>query len=256
MASAIVLALFLLAADPAAAPTAGSAPAPAPAAAPAAPTAEAGEPLPPGAPQGDYELAAWCYGAMSEYLDIYQRVKPDLREIDTLFGSSVKNEAEPYADDMKAARVELRVLAGAVEAAEKASAEPIAGRGLAAIKQGRSIWTPAEEKTRRELARAWLTWGLPDACDARARQLEAKAKLLGTALTYNNPDGGAGPSQPGPAASAATVGAAPDSPPAAAAAPPVPAPAPAPASAADPIGAALDAPPGPETPPPAPPRDR
>jgi hypothetical protein len=185
MAPALLLALSLLAADPVTTPVANGAPARAPsAAAPAQP----GEPLPAGAPTGDYELAAWCYGAMSEYLDIYEKVKPDLRQIDKLFGSSVKNEAEPYASDMKAAHVELRVLTGAVEAAEKASAEPITQRGVAAIKLGRSIWIPAEEKTHRELARAWLTWGLPDACDTRARQLEANAKLLGIALTYNNPE--------------------------------------------------------------------
>lgn len=185
MAPALLLALSLLAADPVTTPAANGAPPRAPsAAAPAQP----GEPLPAGAPTGDYELAAWCYGAMSEYLDIYERVKPDLRQIDKLFGSSVKNEAQPYAADMKAAHAELRVLAGAVEAAEKASAEPISQRGVAAIKLGRSIWIPAEEKTHRELARAWLTWGLPDACDARARQLEANAKLLGIALTYNNPE--------------------------------------------------------------------
>jgi hypothetical protein len=187
MAPALLLALSLLASDPVTTPAASGAPAPAPA--PTAPApAQPGEPLPAGAPTGDYELAAWCYGAMSEYLDIYEKVKPDLRQIDKLFGSSVKNEAEPYASDMKAAHAELRVLAGAVEAAEKASAEPIAQRGVAAIKLGRSIWIPAEEKTHRELARAWLTWGLPDACDTRARQLEANAKLLGIALTYNNPE--------------------------------------------------------------------
>ncbi|HEY5072396.1 MAG TPA: hypothetical protein VII63_10230 [Caulobacteraceae bacterium] len=180
MAPALILALFLLASSPA--------------------PAAAGEPLPPGAPTGDYELAAWCFGAMSEYLDVYDQVKPDLRDIDRVFGSSVKNEAEPYSADMRAARVELKVLAGAVEAAEKASAQPIADRGVAAIRLGRAIWSPAEQKTHRELARAWLSWALPDACDARARKLAAEAKLLGNALTYNNPDGGAAPSPPPPAA--------------------------------------------------------
>jgi hypothetical protein len=243
MAPSILLALLVLASDPQG-PAAAPASAPTPAAAPASP----GEPLPPGAPKNDYELAAWCYGAMSEYLDIYQRVKPDLRQIDALFGSSVKDEAEPYADDMKAARVELKVLAGAVEAAEKASATPIAPRGVAAIKLGRSIWTPAEEKTQRELARAWLTWGLPDACDTRARQLEAKAKLLGTALTYNAGDSDAAPSQAAPATSAAPAQAAPAQP------PPAAAPEPAPAANTDAIGAALAAPPGPEAA--APPHDR
>ena len=146
-----------------------------------------GEPLPSSAPTQPYELAAWCYGAMSEYLDVYDQVKPDLRDIDKLFGSSVKNEKEPYASDIAAAREELKVLANAVEGAEKASAQVIAPRGVQAVKMGRSIWTPAEERTRRELARAWLSWALPDRCDANAHELAARSALLGKALKYNNP---------------------------------------------------------------------
>jgi hypothetical protein len=144
-----------------------------------------GEPLPSNAPTQPYELAAWCYGAMSEYLEVYDRVKPDLRAIDKQFGSSVKNEAEPYASDMAAARDELKVLAGAVEGAEKASAQVISPRGEQAVKVGRAIWSPAEEKTRRELARAWLSWALPDRCDANARELATKSALLGKVLKYN-----------------------------------------------------------------------
>src|SRR5437763_8921435 len=130
-----------------------------------------GEPLPAGAPTQPYELAAWCYGAMSEYLSIYETVKPDLRAIDKLFGSSVKNEKEPYAQDMAAARDELKVLAGAVEAAEKASPQVIAPKGVEAVNSGRSIWSVAEQGSHRELARAWLSWGLPDRCDSNAREL-------------------------------------------------------------------------------------
>jgi hypothetical protein len=143
------------------------------------------EPLPSSAPTEPYDLAAWCYGAMSEYLEVYDRVKPDLRDIDKVFGSSVKNETDPYSSDIAAAREELKVLAGAVEAAEKASAQVISTRGIQVVKMGRSIWTPAEEKTHRELARAWLSWALPDRCDSNARELAAKSALLGKVLKYN-----------------------------------------------------------------------
>ena len=135
----------------------------APAAQPSAadPAAEKGEPLPPGAPTDPYELSAWCYGALSEYLDVYERVKPDLRAIDKMFGSSVKNEAEPYSADVAASRDELKILSKSVEAAEKASSVPLQQRGADALKQGRGIWAPVELKTRRELARAWLSWDCP-----------------------------------------------------------------------------------------------
>ncbi len=210
------------------------------------PQASGGESLPPGAPTQPYELTAWCYGAMSEYLDIYERVKPDLRAIDKQYGSSVLNEKNPYSADMAAAHDELKVLADAVVAAEKASPNPIAPQGVAAIKLGRSIWTPAEEKTSRELARAWLSWGMPDRCDATARTLAANSALLGKALSYNNPS--ATDTPPPPATTEATPAEAP--PPAeaatAVAAPPAemaPAPAPAPVEPAmsDPNGPIPDA---------------
>lgn len=167
---------------------------------------DAGEPLPAGAPTNDYELSAWCYGALSEYLTVYETVKPDLRDIDRMWGSTVKNEREPYAQDMLAARKELRVLSSAVEAAEKASPSPIAPHGIAAINQGRAIWAPVETKTHRELARAWLSWGLPDKCASTARSLKANAALLGAALKYNTPT-------PDPAAPTAPTDTAPASPP-------------------------------------------
>jgi hypothetical protein len=173
----------------------------------------AGEPLPPGAPTQEYPLTAWCYGALSEYLDVYERVKPDLIAIDKTFGSSVPHEKEPYARDMAAARVELKLIAHAVQSAEQASPSPIAPQGVEAINLGRSIWRPAETKTRRELARAWLSWALPDACDSTARELATKSSLLGRALNYNNPSAtdAPAPSPPPPAA---------DSPPPAAEPPP------------------------------------
>ncbi|MFI4936314.1 MAG: hypothetical protein ACHP7N_17015 [Caulobacterales bacterium] len=142
------------------------------------------EPLPPGAPTDDYQLAAWCYGALDEYLTIYEKVKPDLRDIDKMFGTSVV-EAEPYQSDMAAAHKELKVIGNAVTLAEKASPRPIAPQGVVAMRGGRLIWSVVEAKTERELARAWLTWALPDRCDSVSRTLATRSALLGKALTYN-----------------------------------------------------------------------
>ncbi len=155
-----------------------------------------GEPLPPGAPTESYELAAWCYGALDEYLQIYDKVIPDLKAIDREFGTDVK-EAQPYHSDMAAARVELKVIGDSVTDAEKASPTPISDRGSAAMGDGRRIWSVAEGKPRRELARAWMMWALPDRCDANARDLARRSLLLGKALTYNQ--GGAAPAESPPA---------------------------------------------------------
>ena len=161
----------------------------APAEAPAAgqPGADPGERLPSNAPSEPYELAAWCFGALDEYLDIYDKVKPDLRAIDKMWGTSQKGEIEPYHDEIVADRAELKMISGAVEAAEKASPTPISARGVEAIKTGRAVWAPVELKTSRELARAWLSWGLPDKCDTNARSLASNAAVLGQALKYNAP---------------------------------------------------------------------
>jgi len=148
------------------------------------PDAGGGEPLPPGAPTDSYQLSAWCYGALDEYLGIYERVKPDLRDIDHMFGTSVV-EDEPYHSDMAAARVELKMIGDSVTEAEKASPRPISDQGLQAIQLGRSIWSVAEAKTHRELARAWMLWALPDRCDSNARELTQRSIVFGKALNYN-----------------------------------------------------------------------
>lgn len=149
---------------------------------------EGGEPLPPSAPTDSYELSAWCYGALDEYLLVYEKVKPDLRDIDHMFGTSVV-EDEPYQSDMAAAHDELKMIGQSVTAAEQASPRPIAPRGLVAMRKGRSIWSLAEAKTHRELARAWLLWALPDRCDSNARDLIKRSAILGKALSYNNGPG-------------------------------------------------------------------
>jgi len=234
MATALLLTLALLATD-------------------AAPPA-AGEPLPPGAPTDEYQLTGWCFGALGTYLEIYNVVKPDLIEIDKTWGTTVKGETEPYQSDIAAARAELKLFAGALEAAERASPRPIANQGAVAIKQGQSIWRPVQLKTRRELARAWLSWGLPDRCGVVARELTAKASLLGRALTYNTGDNAAQPNAAAaPAGALAIQPIAPVTP----AAPPqtqsqplaapqvAPAPPPEPAAEAPPVAVAAAPPPPP-----------
>jgi hypothetical protein len=164
----------------------------------APPNRGGGEPLPPGAPTDSYQLAAWCYGALDEYLTIYKRVEPDLRDIDHMFGTPVV-EDEPYHSDMAAARVELKMIGDSVTEAEKASPRAISQEGLAAIKQGRAIWSVAEARPHRELARAWLLWALPDRCDSNARELTKRSILFGKALNYNATADAAAQAAPAPA---------------------------------------------------------
>lgn len=198
-----LLALMLLAGDPAPADavvtTAPSAqPAKPPAAQPEAGKAEASseDDIPPGAPRDDYGLVGWCYGALGEYLSIYDDIKPDLKAIDKMFGTPVV-EAEPYHEDMAEARKAEKRFAAAMEAAEKASPEPIAQHGAESIDKGRSIWSVARLKSRRNLVDAWLFWGVPNRCETTSKALKIRATLLGQAMAVSAPSVDT-PSKPAP----------------------------------------------------------
>ncbi len=142
--------------------------------------------IPPGAPADDYGFVAWCYGALDESIGVYQTVLPDLKDIDARFGSPVK-EATPYAEDIVDEHKALKRFAAAMEAAERASPQPIADRGVKAMNMGRSIWDPAKLQPRRQLAHAWLMWGLPNRCESTAKTLKTRATLLGQALAIDAP---------------------------------------------------------------------
>jgi hypothetical protein len=133
--------------------------------------------VPPGAPKDHYGFVGWCYGALSEYLTIYDIVKPDLKDIDKLFGTSVQ-EDEPYTADVAAERVALKRFGGAIEAAERASPTPIADKGVYAIQSGRGIWAAAKLQSHRRLADAWLFWGIPKRCETAAKALKTRSAPL------------------------------------------------------------------------------
>jgi hypothetical protein len=131
------------------------------------------EDIPPGAPTDDYGFVNWCYGATDEYLTIYTRVLPDLKDIDKEFGSPVR-ESVPYATDVADEHKALNRFAAAIAAAEKATSDPInATEGQDAIAKGRGIWAMAESQPSRKLADAWLFWGIPVRCERTAKSLRA-----------------------------------------------------------------------------------
>jgi hypothetical protein len=142
--------------------------------------------IPPGAPADDYGLVAWCYGALGEYLSIYDEIKPDLKDIDKRFGTPVV-EADPYHEDMAQARLAEKRFADAMDSAEKASPQPIAAHGADSIDKGRGIWSVVRLKSRRNLVDAWLFWGVPDRCETTAKALKTRSALLGQAMATSQP---------------------------------------------------------------------
>jgi hypothetical protein len=117
--------------------------------------------IPAGAPTDDYGFTAWCYGALGEYLTIYDTVVPDLKDIDKMFGTSVQEDM-PYTSDVAAERVALRRFGAALSLAERSSAKPIAD-------------SAAKLQPHRKLADAWLFWGIPKRCETAARSLKSHA---------------------------------------------------------------------------------
>jgi hypothetical protein len=168
MSLALLMALAILQADASAvqppAPD-GSSSAQAPAGAP-----NETEDVPLGAPTDNYGFVSWCYGALDEYLAIYPRVLPDLKDIDKAFGSPVQEDV-PYAKDVALEHKALDRFAAAMQAAQKASPQPIDDQGKADVAQGRAIWAKVEALPSRQLADAWLFWGVPIRCETTAKSL-------------------------------------------------------------------------------------
>jgi hypothetical protein len=108
--------------------------------------------------------------------------------------------------------------------------------GAQAVAKGRDVWRATPDVTPARLAQAWMSWALPSRCETVAKQLQAKATLMGASFKVNDEPAPAAappteaPADAKPADDAAAVltkgpGDAPATPPADAAAPPAPPPA-------------------------------
>ncbi len=182
------LALALAAADPA--PDATAEPeAPTAKSAPVAPTPEA--PFPVGAPHDDYGFVGWCFGALSGHMDLYKVVKPELDKQST----NPKEDAAVDAEQMKAGLEYLALYKQAMEAAEKASTQPINIRGGQAVRVGQSIWGPALQADAKTQMWSYLSWDLPGRCEVTAERLYEKSLLSAQALGITIEDKDSKPSK-------------------------------------------------------------
>jgi hypothetical protein len=226
MAAAVLALVALLQAAPADGPvsTAPKVPVIRPAQAAAAPSMSparaAAQP-----PTDDYGYVAWCYGALDTYLNLYDRVMPEVTRIERTFpgprGADADLRLYPQMRDQ--AKKDLAVYRAAITAAEKASPRSIGPEGAAAMRKGRAVWTGAATASNAQVAREWMGWSPPSRCNDVAKALTVRSNVLGQALMANQ--------QAAPAPSALSE---PDPAPAPAAVAPPPAPRPAPVVAAKP----------------------
>lgn len=149
-------------------------------------------------PSDDYGYVGWCYGAMSGYVELYDRAMPEVTRIERAWPtpSTEENIREVYPAQRDEAKRNLVLFAKAMEAAEKASPTPLQDQGAAAIRRGRGVWTGAGNVPKAQLAQFWMSWSPPAKCEETARTLEARSNLFGQALSFNAP--GAAPVAPPP----------------------------------------------------------
>ena len=138
---------------------------------PAAPADDDGYPT--GAPTDDYGFMAWCYGALSGHVDLYDQVLPEVKRIETAFpdpGSSIDKVMAGYAAQHSRGKLLLTRYAHALDIQDARTRSAAAGRADAVAK-GRDVWSGSQSADPRQLARLWMSWGLPGRCDTTARRL-------------------------------------------------------------------------------------
>jgi len=141
------------------------------------------------APTDDYGYVGWCYGAISAYVDLYDRAMPEVIRIERAWPtpSTEENIAVIYPEQREEAKRNLVLFARAMEAAEKASPTLIQPQGAAAIKRGRAVWTGATNVPKAQLAQFWMSWSPPAKCAETAKTLETRSRLFGQALASTTP---------------------------------------------------------------------
>ena len=178
-------------APPADAPLADAPPADAPMAT-AVPRKQSAAPLPIqggtiSAPTDDYGFVGWCYGAISSYVELYDRAMPEVIRIERAWPtpSTEENISEVYPAQREEGKRNLVLFARAMQAAEKASPRPIQDQGADAVRRGRAMWTGATSVPKAQLAQFWMSWSPPARCEETAKALETRSLLFGQALSYN-----------------------------------------------------------------------
>ncbi|WP_421738667.1 hypothetical protein [Caulobacter sp.] len=139
------------------------------------------------APTDDYGYVSWCYGALGGYVDLYDKVMPEVTRIEKAFPSpgGVEASLKVYPEMRAQARMDLKTYTAAITAAEKASPRPISEYGRLAINKGRSVWAGSDATNKARLAQVWMSWSPPGDCETRAKTLEKRSNVLGKALIYN-----------------------------------------------------------------------
>ena len=131
------------------------------------------DPFPTGAPTDDYGLMAWCYGVLSGHLSLYDKMLPEVRRIEGEFPDT----RTPLAKVMDGYRVQheegRKILAhyGRALDIEEATGKTGGVERTEAVSRGKNAWRGSDTAEPRQLAQLWMSWALPDRCQATAARI-------------------------------------------------------------------------------------
>ena len=216
----LLLAAALLQASPEAAPASTDQPQPAPA---AATSVESDTPR--GAPAESYDFVAWCHGALTGHMALYEKVKPELVSIEQ--PGEVATDEKNDRLQLQAGRDYLALYTRALNGVDHGRYGALMTRRKAAEAQGEAIWAPYNDAPARARMWAYVGWDLPGRCETVAKAMETPAGRLAALHSPAPPpaedDAAAGASAPKNIDDAlgSTAAAPPNAPPASDAAPPL-----------------------------------
>lgn len=135
------------------------------------------EPFPAGAPTDDYGFMAWCYGALSGHLALYDKALPEVKRIEAEFpepGRTIDQVMDEYAAQHAAGESSLEAYSRALDV-EEASGKTHGRKRAAAVARGLDVWKGSDNSDPRGLAQAWMSWGLPGRCERTAARISLRA---------------------------------------------------------------------------------
>jgi hypothetical protein len=134
-------------------------------------------PFPSGAPTDDYGFMAWCYGALSGHVDLYDQVMPEVKRIEAEFPDTdrpIDKVMQDYADQHSLGQKILDGYAHVLNVEEQ-TGKTGGKKRTPAVAKGKLLWKGSDKADARQLAQLWMSWALPARCESTAARLAPTA---------------------------------------------------------------------------------
>ena len=147
---------------------------------------------PRGAPGENYDFVAWCHGALTGHMALYEKVKPELVSIEQ--PGEIATDEKNDRLQLQAGRDYLALYARALNGVDRGRPGALLERRKAAEAQGAAIWAPFDDVPARQRMWAYVGWDLPGRCETAAKAMETPSGRLAALHSPAPPSAdGAGP---------------------------------------------------------------